>query len=335
MRTLILDAVSGHYVLGIAGIPLLKKTRHSLLPMMVALLAAFHSCELCVAQLASGEDGVQPVGKVEEVKTGFAFTEGPAWRQQGSLLFTDIPNAKIHSLSEKSNVLVTFASDSGHANGILVDASDRILVCQMDGRVVQYDANTAKYKVLADTYEGKRFNAPNDLIIDKVGGIYFTDPLFRAPQPLPQGIQAVYYISPEGKVSRLTGDIAAPNGIGLSPDGKRLYVIPSRQAEMLVYDVTEPGKIANGRTLCRLKQPQGKDNTGGDGMAVDIEGNLYVTTNLGVEIFSQEGKHLGLVGFPQQPSNVTFGGSDRKTMYVTARTGLYRVAMPIAGLKPN
>ena len=335
MRTLILGAVSGHYVLGIAGIPSLKNTHHSLLPMMVALLATFHSCELCVAQLASGEDGVQPVGKVEEVKTGFAFTEGPAWRQQGSLLFTDIPNAKIHSLSEKSNVLGTFASDSGHANGILVDASDRILVCQMDGRVVQYDANTAKYKVLADTYEGKRFNAPNDLIIDKVGGIYFTDPLFRAPQPLPQGIQAVYYISPEGKVSRLTGDIAAPNGIGLSPDGKRLYVIPSRQAEMLVYDVTGPGKIANGRTLCRLKQPQGKDNTGGDGMAVDTEGNLYVTTNLGVEIFSQEGKHLGLVEFPQQPSNVTFGGSDRKTMYVTARTGLYRVAMPIAGLKPN
>ena len=114
-----------------------------------------------------------------------------------------------------------------------------------------------------------------------------------------------------------------------------LYVIPSRQAEMLVYDVIGPGKIANGRTLCRLKQPQGKDNTGGDGMAVDVEGNLYITTNLGVEIISQSGKHLGLVAFPQQPANVTFGGADRKTMYVTARTGLYRVAMPIAGLKPN
>ncbi|MAI69315.1 MAG: gluconolactonase [Rhodopirellula sp.] len=303
--------------------------------MMVVSLVIVHICGLCVAEQASDEGGVRPVGKVEEVKTGFTFTEGPAWSQQGSLFFTDIPNAKIHLLSEKSNALSTFTSESGHANGILVDASNRILVCQMDGRVVQYDADTAKYEVLADKYEGKRFNAPNDLIVDKVGGIYFTDPLFRAPQPLPQGIQAVYYINPRGKVSRLTDDIAAPNGIALSPDGKRLYVIPSRQAEMLVYDVTGPGKIANGRVLCRLKQPQGKDNTGGDGMAIDVEGNLYITTNLGVEIFSQAGKHLGLVAFPQQPANVTFGGADRKTMYVTARTGLYRIAMPIAGLKPN
>ncbi len=335
MRTPIPGAVCGESVHGMSGIALLKIARQLALLLMVVVLAAVHTCGLCLAQQASDQGGVQPVGKVEEVKTGFTFTEGPAWGQQGSLFFTDIPNARIHLLSEKSNALGTFASDSGHANGILVDASNRILVCQMDGQVVQYDAKTAKYKVLADTYDGKRFNAPNDLIIDKVGGIYFTDPLFRAPLPLPQGIQAVYYINPDGKVSRLTGDLAAPNGIGLSPDGKRLYVIPSRQAEMLVYDVTGPGKIANGRTLCRLKQPQGKDNTGGDGMAVDVEGNLYITTNLGVEIFSQAGKHLGLVAFPQQPANVTFGGADRKTMYVTARTGLYRVAMPIAGLKPN
>lgn len=334
MRTLILGAVPSKSVLEITSISLLNSTRSSL-GMMVALLATVHTSGLCVAQQVSDAEGVQPVGKVEEVKTGFAFTEGPAWDQEGSLFFTDIPNAKIHLLSENRNKIDVFTRDSGHANGILVDASERILVCQMDGRVVQYDAKTADYKVLADSYEGKRFNAPNDLIVDKVGGIYFTDPLFRAPTPLPQGIQAVYYINPDGKVSRLTGDIAAPNGIGLSPDGKRLYVIPSRQAEMLVYDVTGPGKIANGRTLCRLKQPQGKDNTGGDGMAVDVEGNLYITTNLGVEIFSQAGKHLGLVVFPQQPANVTFGGADRKTMYVTARTGLYRIAMPIAGLKPN
>lgn len=334
MRTPIRAAVRVTTVQRALGILLLKSTRHSGW-MIVLLLATLHSQGRCFAQQVSDARSVQPTGKVEEVKIGFTFTEGPAWSQKGSLFFTDIPNAKIHLLSEQRNEIDDFANDSGHANGILVDASERILVCQMDGRVVQYDANTAKYQVLADSYEGKRFNAPNDLIVDKVGGIYFTDPLFRAPMPLPQGIQAVYYINADGKVSRLTGDIAAPNGIGLSPDGKRLYVIPSRQAEMLVYDVTGPGKIANGRTLCRLKQPQGKDNTGGDGMAVDVEGNLYITTHLGVEIFSQAGKHLGLVAFPQQPSNVTFGGAERKTMYVTARTGLYRIAMPIAGLKPN
>ncbi len=145
----------------------------------------------------------------------------------------------------------------------------------------------------------------------------------------------MYYIDPSGEVSRVTEDLPAPNGIGLSPDGKRLYVIPSRQAEMLVYDVDGPGQLSNGRTLCRLKQPAGKDDTGGDGMAVDVEGNLYITTNLGVEIFSPQGEHRGLIEFPEQPANVTLGGPDGKTMYATARTGLYRVAMPIAGLKPN
>ncbi len=309
--------------------------RLSVYPMIYGIFLANVFCGVLSGEERPDASAISPVGKVEEVKTGFSFTEGPAWSETGALFFTDIPNAKIHQFFSNRNSIETFTSQSGHANGVLIDASGRILVCQMDGRVVEYDVESAEYKTLAASHDGKRFNAPNDLIIDKSGGIYFTDPLFRAPDPLPQGIQAVYYIPKDGPVKRMTGDIPAPNGIGLSPDGKRLYVIPSRQAEMLVYDVQGPGKIANGRTLCRLKQPPGKDNTGGDGMAVDVKGNLYITTNLGVEIFSEDGKHLGLVKFPQQPANVTFGGPERKMMYVTARTGLYRVEMPIAGLKPN
>ncbi len=217
----------------------------------------------------------------------------------------------------------------------MIAADGRMLVCQMDGQVVSRDVDSGKSTALASQYGGKRFNAPNDLVIDPSGGIYFTDPLFLAPQPLPQGVQAVYYISAAGEVSRVTGNIAAPNGIGLSPDAKRLYVIPSQQAEMLVYDVEGPGSISGGRTFCRLTQPEGKQDTGGDGMTVDVQGNVYITTNLGVEIFSSDGQQRGLVTFPQQPANVTFAGEDRKTMYVTARTALYRVTMPIAGLKPN
>ena len=129
---------------------------------------------------------------------------------------------------------------------------------------VAYDIDSGESKVLAGSYQGKRFNAPNDLVIDSSGGIYFTDPLFRAPQPLPQGVQAVYYIRANGEVSRVTEDLAAPNGIGLSPDGKRLYVAPSRQAEMLVYQVNGPGKLSDGETFCRLKQPAGKDKTADD-----------------------------------------------------------------------
>jgi len=300
----------------------------------LGILVVTWPCAIAVAQQTVTPKMIEPVGEIETVHKNFEFTEGPAWDPRGALYFTDIPNATIHRLGNHDE-LSKFTTDSKHANGIMVAADGRMLVCQMDGQVAAYDVESGKLTVLADSYQGTRFNAPNDLVIDKNGGIYFTDPLFRAPDPLPQKIQAVYYIRADGHVSRVTDHIAAPNGIGLSPDGKRLYVCPSRQAEMLVYDVDGPGKLSGGRTLCRLTQPEGKDNTGGDGMALDVEGNLYITTNLGVEIFSEDGQHRGLVKFPEQPANVTLGGPDGKTMYVTARTGLYRVKMPIAGLKPN
>jgi gluconolactonase len=277
---------------------------------------------------------IVPTGKVETVQTGFAFTEGPAWDPRGALYFSDIPNTTIHRLVE-GDKLSEFTTDSKFTNGIMIAADGRMLACQMEGQVVAYDVKDGQATVLANSYDGKRFNAPNDLVIDKRGGIYFTDPLFRAPEPLPQGVQAVYYITASGEVTRVTEHIAAPNGIGLSPDGKYLYVIPSQQSEMLVYDVDGPGELSNGRTLCRVTQPAGMEDTGGDGMTLDIQGNLYITTHLGVEIFSPDGKQLGLVEFPEQPANVTFAGPKRTTMYVTARTGLYRVEMPIAGLPPN
>ena len=207
-----------------------------------------------------------------------------------------------------------------------------MLACQMDGQVVEYDFESTDVKVLASAYAGVRFNAPNDLTVDGEGGIYFTDPLFRAPTPLPQTVQTVYYIAPNGRVSRVTKDIAAPNGIGLSPDKDRLYVCPSRQAEMLVYDVLGPGKLAPAKVFCTLEQPEGKSGTGADGIALDVEGNVYITTHIGVQIYSPEGEQRGVVTFPQQPANVCFGGEKWKTMFVTARTGLYRVKMPIAGL---
>jgi gluconolactonase len=289
---------------------------------------------MAAGQQADAESMIEPLGPIETVASTFAFTEGPAWDPRGALYFSDIPNATIHRLSA-GDELSALTTDSRHANGLLIAADGSMLACQMDGQVVRYDLESGQATVLAAGYQGQRFNAPNDLVNDDSGGIYFTDPLFRAPQPLPQGVQAVYYIAAAGEVRRVSEDLPAPNGIGLSPDGKRLYVIPSQQAEMLVYDVAGPGQLSRGRTLCRLRQPAGKDNTGGDGMAVDVQGNLYITTNLGVEIFSPQGVHRGLVVFPQQPANVTFGGKDRKTMYVTARTGLYRVQMPIAGLAPN
>ena len=290
---------------------------------------------LVFSSVSFAQESIKPLGKVEKVAGDFAFTEGPAWDpKDGSLYFSDIPNATIHKLSA-DGTLSKFTTESNHTNGILIAADGRMLACQMDGQVVAYNTETGEYKTLANEHDGKRFNAPNDLVIDQVGGIYFTDPLFRAPTPLPQEVQAVYYIDKSGNVSRVTEAIAAPNGIGLSPDGKRLYVCPSKQSEMLAYDVQGPGKLSKGRTFCTVKQPEGKSGTGADGIVLDVKGNVYITTHLGVEIFSPSGDSIGLVQFPEQPANVTLGGKNGTTMFVTARKGLYKVEMPIAGLKPN
>lgn len=287
------------------------------------------------AMRATAQDApssIQPTGKVELVQDGFEFTEGPAWDEVNkTLYFSDIPANKIHRLAADGS-LTTFTDQSNHTNGILITADGRILGCQMDGQVAIYDAKTGSSTTVAGTYGGKRFNAPNDLVADSEGGIYFTDPLFRAPQPLPQDVQACYYVSRDGDVRRVTEGLPAPNGIGLSPDGKHLYVCPSQQAEMLVYDVSQPGRLSEPKTFCTLAQPDGKTNTGADGITLDEKGNVYITSNLGVQIFSPAGEPLGLVSFPQQPANVCFGGPEWKTMYVTARTAVYRVEMPIAGL---
>lgn len=284
-------------------------------------------------------DPISPVGLVQVVRDDFEFTEGPAYDPTSkTLYFSDIPANKIYALDAKGEVSV-FLDPSNHTNGIVSrrdgESTGKLFACQMDGQIVAYDTKTKATEVLADQYDGERFNAPNDLVVDRDGGVYFTDPLFRAPQPLPQEIQAVYYRAADGNVTRVTGPIAAPNGVALSPDGKRLYVVPSMQAEMLAYPVTGPGKLGDETVLCKLVQPEGKSGTGGDGMVVDVEGNLYITSQLGVQIFSATGEYRGIVQTPQVPANVTFGDEDGKTMYITARTGLYKVRMPIAGLTPN
>jgi gluconolactonase len=274
--------------------------------------------------------GIGPVGEIVKLHTGFAFTEGPAVDRQGNVYFTDIPNEKIHKVDGKG-ALSAFREKSNHANGLMLNARGEIIACEMDGQIVALSADGRDRRVVAEGYEGKRFNAPNDLVIDKAGGIYFTDPGFRAPMPLPQGKTAVYYIAPDGKVTRLIDNLPNPNGVILSPDERTLYVIPSGQAEMMAYPVESQGKIGAGRVFCTLQQPEGRKGTGGDGLTVDSRGNLYITSQLGLQVFDPSGKLLGIIRFPEQPANVTFGGADLKTLYVTARTSLYTAKMEATG----
>jgi gluconolactonase len=203
----------------------------------------------------------------------------------------------------------------------------------MDGQLVSIDIGTKDVTVLSAQHNSVRFNACNDLVMDEFGGIYFTDPRYQSPEPYPQGTEAFYYRAADGTVTRLGQDLLAPNGIGLSPDGKTLYVVPSMQKQIMAYPIESPGKIGTGRVLFELKQPEGEDNTGGDGMAVDATGNLYITSALGVQICDSQGKLLNIIAVPEVPANVAFGGEDFRTLYITARKGLYRCTMPVAGLE--
>ncbi len=275
--------------------------------------------------------GIGPISPFLKAYSGFKFTEGPCADRSGNVFFSDIPADRIHRI-DPTGKLSVFVDKSNSANGLKVNAQGELVACEMDGAVVAYSPDGKKRRVIADKYEGKRFNAPNDLVIDREGGIYFTDPQFKAPMPLPQGKTCVYYINPKGAVSRLIDNLPNPNGINLSPDEKTLYVIPTGQADMMAYAVEGPGKIGKGKVFCKLKQPADqKGMPGGDGAAVDSLGNLYVTSALGLQAFNAKGDFLGIIRVPEQPANVCFGGPYLKSLYVTARTSVYVAPMEVSG----
>lgn len=274
--------------------------------------------------------GIGPAAAIEKLHGGFMFTEGPAADLKGNLYFSDVAGNKLYHVNARKELSVLL-DPSNHTNGLMVNAAGNIVACEMDGRIIEVDVMTKKVRPLAEGYEGKRFNAPNDLVIDSTGGIYFTDPHFRAPMPLPQGVTAFYYRDTAGKVTRLAEVPKAPNGIILSPDEKTLYVIPSMQAEMLAYPVQAPGRIGPEKVFCTLKQAEGQQNGGGDGLTVDSKGNLYITSKLGIQVFDPTGKLLGIIELPEQPANCAFGGMNFRTLYVTARTSVYAVPMESTG----
>jgi gluconolactonase len=274
--------------------------------------------------------GLGPVGEVRKLAGDLKFTEGPADDGHGNLYYSDIPANRIYKIDAQGKNEV-FLEPSNHTNGLMINRDGNIVAAEMDGRIVEIDVKTKKVTPLAAEYNGKRFNAPNDVVIDSTGGVYFTDPRFRAPEPWPQGKEAWYYVDTKGKVTRLGDDLPAPNGVILSPDEKTLYVIPSMQKQMMAYPVEAPGKLGKGKVFCDLRQSSPTKNGGGDGLTIDEKGNLYITSELGLQVFSPDGKHLGNIAFPEQPANATFGGKGNKTLYVTARTGVYAVDMEVAG----
>lgn len=304
-------------------------TLYRLAALIAGLLLAGGTCRPAAA--ADPIPDVGPMAEATKAATGFGFTEGPAWDGAGLLYFTDIPAAKIHTIDAGGKVS-TFVENAGPCNGLMFNHDGDLIACSMGtGELVAWNVVTKEKRILAAEFQGKRFNAPNDLVIDAAGGVYFTDPLFGAPQPLPQGGQDVYYRAADGKVTRLVADLPAPNGILLSRDEKTLYVLPSQSAEMLAYPVESPGKIGAASVFCKVKNADGGGRGGCDGATIDQRGNLYLTTGLGLQVFSSDGKALGVIELPEQPANCTFGGADGKTLYVTARTSVYALPMLVTG----
>lgn len=281
---------------------------------------------------ASGElKSIGAWGPVEKVAGDLQFTEGPTADAEGALYFTDIPAERIYKLTTAGKLDV-FLQPSGHANGLMIDGGGRFFACQMDGKLVQIDPVSKETKTLADKFGDAPFNAPNDLVVDATGGIYFTDPRFRAATPLPQKVEGVYFRAADGTVTRLHESDVAPNGVILSPDEKTLYVVPSMSKTMLAFDVQAPGKLGPAKTFCQLAQPEGADReSGGDGLTVDAKGNVYITTNLGIQVFSPAGEALGIISLPEQPANCSFGGKNLDVLYATARTSVYKIPIAATG----
>jgi len=290
---------------------------------------------IIAAPLPAGDDikpiaGIGPVGKITKLHTGFDFTEGPAPDGKGNVYFSDIPKDKIYKVDSEGKLSV-FTDKSNHSNGLKFNAKGELVACEMDGQLVAYDVATKTKRSVIDKHDGNRFNAPNDLVIDKAGGVYFTDPSFRAPKPMPQNKLGVYYVDSNGKVARLVDNLPNPNGVLLSVDEKTLYVIPTGTADMMAYPIEAPGKIGKGKVFCSLQQAEGKKGGGGDGATIDTKGNLYITSGIGLQVFDPAGKLVGIIKLPEQPSNVCFGGPNSRTLYVTARTSLYTVPMEATG----
>jgi gluconolactonase len=294
---------------------------------------------LALSARAAGPEGaipgIGPTGPVQKLHTDFEFTEGPLAIGEDTY-FTDIPKERIYKL-DGDGKLAVFREHSNFSNGLFHHrGKNEIVACEMkSGNIVAISLDGKKIRPVAEKYNGDRFNAPNDLTIDRAGGVYFTDPHFRAPMPLPQKKTCVYYIDPEGKVARLIDDLKAPNGVELSPDEKTLYVIPSQSADMMAYPIEGPGKLGAGKVFCKLEQAEGQKDGGGDGLTVDSKGNLYITSRVGIQVFDPQGKPLGILRSPQlipeQPSNCVFGGKDKKTLCITARKSLYALPMEAAG----
>lgn len=269
--------------------------------------------------------------QVKKVAVGFEFTEGPLWHPKGFLLFSDIPANTIYQWTPNKKPKI-FRRPSGNANGNTLDRERRLIASEHSNRRVSRTEKDGTVVTLVSQYKGKRLNSPNDVVVKSDGSIYFTDPPYGISSDQEElGFYGVYRLAPDGKLSLLVKDFVRPNGIAFSPDEKKLYVSDSQAGHIRIFNVKPDGSLGNGRIFAKQKDPSKQGVP--DGMKVDVKGNVYSTGPGGVWVFSPSGNLLGLIKVPEATANLAWGDRDYKTLYITAKTSLYRIRLKIAGVR--
>ena len=262
---------------------------------------------------------------------GFAFTEGPVWDERGFLYVSDEEQNKIFKVYEDGRK--EEVTSLGDPDGNTYDRQRRLIDCASVLRAIIAVTPDGKYTVLADNFEGKKFNSPNDVIVGPDGALYFTDPTLDLVkgEALEIPFQGVYRLDEKGEVRLLTKDLTQPNGLAFSPDGKRFFVDDTKERNIRVYDFRPDGSLANGRIFAT---EAGEKGGVPDGMRVDEAGNLYVTGPKGIWLWDAQGHHLGTIEMPEQPANLNWGDSDYGTLYITAKTSVYKLRTKVRGYVP-
>jgi len=296
------------------------------------------------------DDIVDPNAKIEKIAGGFQFTEGPLWvRDGGYLLFSD-PNANtIYRWTPDGQVSV-FRAKSGYtgvdigeygqpgSNGLTLDLDGRLTIDEHGNRRVTRLEKNGVLTVLADRYEGKRLNSLNDLVYRSDGALYFTDPPFGLPKfyddPRKELPFSGIFLLKDGHLKLLSTDLLGPNGLAFSPDEKYLYVDnwDVKKKVIMRYEVSPDGSLSNGTVFVDASPQPGEQAW--DGLKVDQRGNVYGAGPGGVWIISPAGKHLGTIKAPEQPANMAWGDDDGRTLYLAARTSVYRVRLNVPGIRP-
>jgi gluconolactonase len=268
-------------------------------------------------------------GDPERLASGFEFTEGPVWLAEGALLFSDIPGNKIYRWTEQDGAKV-WREPTGNSNGLTLDRDGRLIACEHTTRRVTRTEKDGSLTVLAASYQGKRLTSPNDVVVKSDGSVYFTDPPYGIePHQKEQPCNGVYRLAPDGELHLLFDDFERPNGLAFSPDESVLYIDDSYKRHVRAFNVSPDGSLDGGSILADMDHPQPGSP---DGMKVDEAGNLFVTGATGVWVFEPGGALLGIIAPPERPANIAWGDADRKTLYVTARTSLYRFRVKIPGV---